>query len=146
MVDTSAFTPSAFLPGEWTRATLPAAANHENMGAWVTDCPGFSVMISDGTIWRTIGKRTETYSGTTDASGNYAVTFATPYSATPHISPVTFPAADATTRVRVTAAAPTGFTVKTEKNNAVTVLAIDVLAIGTANVPSIPVRVLVVES
>ncbi len=146
MVDSTSFTPSNFLIGDWTQASLPPANQHPNMAAWVTDCPGFSVMISDGATWRTIGKRTETYSGTTDGSGNYSVTFTTPYDTIPHINPVTYPSADAVTRVRVTSASENGFTVKTEKNNAVSILAIDVLAIGTANVPSVPVRVLVIES
>lgn len=92
------------------------------------------------------GKRWETYSGTTDASGNYSAVFASAFSAVPHVNPVTYPAADSTTRVRVTAVSTTGFTVKTEKNSGVSVLGLDVLGLGTVNVASVPVRVLVVES
>ena len=92
------------------------------------------------------GKRMETYNGVTDGSGDYSVTFAKPFPSVPHINPVCYPPADSTTRVRVTAASTTGFTVKTEKNSGVTVLSVDVLALSTANMAGIPVRVVVVES
>lgn len=146
MVDTATTGQDQFLSGEYSRATLPSASANKERLAWVTDCPNLGVMWSDGTNWNTLSKRVETYSGTTNASGDYSVVFTTPYAATPHVNPVCYPDADSTTRVRVTAASNTGFTVKTEKNNTVTVLSLDVLALGTANVPSTPVRVLVVES
>ncbi len=116
--------------------------------AYVSDRPGGAgFMVCDPALgWVNVLKRIETYSGTTDASGNYTVVFATPFTAAPHVNPVTFPAADSTTRVRVTAASTTGFTVKTEKNPSIDVLGIAVLQVGTANVASVPVRVLVIES
>lgn len=92
------------------------------------------------------GKRMETYAFTTDANGDFSIVFAPAFKITPHVNPVCYPAADSTTRVRVTAASNTGFTVKTEKNSGLTVLGIDVLGLATANVPSVPVRVVVVES
>ncbi len=145
MPETATAGQDVFLDGEFLQSALPsAAANRERM-AWVTDCPGFGVMMSDGLTWNLLsGKRTETYTGTTDASGNYTVVFSPAYLATPHINPVTYPSADSTTRVRVTAASATGFTVKTERNPSIDVLGIAVLQVGTANVISVPVRVLVV--
>lgn len=147
MVDTTTpAVPSQFLPGEWLISELPPAADNRDKVAIVIDGPGFTVRMSNGVYWAALGKRTETYNGTTDASGNYAITFATAFAAVPHINPVAYPAADSVTRIRVTSASVSGFTVKSEKNATVNLLGIDILGIGTANVASVPVRVLVIES
>ncbi len=115
--------------------------------AYVTDRPGGAgYMMCTGAAWVTPLKRIETYNGTTDASGNYSVVYSPAFAATPHVNPVVYPAGDAITRVRVTAASATGFTVKTEKNNTLNVLGLDVLALGTVNVASVPVRIVVIES
>lgn len=87
----------------------------------------------------------EAYTGVTNATGDFYVVFAVPFIA-PDVMPVCYPPADATTRVRVTAVSQNGFTVKTERNSGVNVLGIDVLLLAASNVPSIPVRVIVVES
>lgn len=90
------------------------------------------------------GKRVEVYEGTTDGSGNYTVTFAVAFIATPHVDPVCCPTADPITRVRVTVRSTTGFTVHTEKNATVNLLGIDILGIGTVTVATVPVSVAVV--
>lgn len=146
-METDVATPSDFL-GIFTVATLPAAgAGNKSMTCFVTDMNGGTLMVSNGTSWSTVTtKRILTFDGTTDGSGNFSATFTPAFAAIPHINPVCYPPADSTTRVRVTAASTGGFTVKTEKNNTVTVLSLDVLALGTANVPSVPVRVVVIES
>lgn len=147
MVDiATANVPSNFLPGEWLITELPDASLNKDKVAIVIDGPGFTVRMSDGAAWKALGKRTETYNGTTDASGNYSITYATGFAAVPHVNPVCYPAADSVTRVRVIVSSMTGFTVKTEKNATVNLLGIDILGIGTANVISVPVRVLVIES
>lgn len=138
---------SSVLSGNYTVAGLPTAGVNYHVLAWVTDKPGGAgFMVSDGSGWVNTDKRVDTYSGTTDGSGNFSATFTTPFLATPNIQPVTYPAADSTTRVRVTSVDQNGFSVKTEKNGTLNILGLDVLALGTANVPSVQVRVLVVES
>lgn len=53
---TPAAAPSLFVPGQFTVATLPDAANYTRMYAWVTDLfggPG-DYCISNGTDWRPV--------------------------------------------------------------------------------------------
>lgn len=135
------------LPGAWPASSLPAASTCPRMFAWVTDRPGGAgYMTSDGSSWLSISKRVETYSGTTNGSGDYTVVFSPAFSATPNVQPVTYPSADSVTRVRVTAADQNGFTIRAEKNITVNLLAVDLLSLGVAGVASVPVRVLVVEN
>lgn len=56
------------------------------------------------------GKRQETYSGTTNASGQYTITFGTAYSAAPNIQANIINATD-TQNIRITSITTTGFTV-----------------------------------
>lgn len=100
-------------------------------------------MFCDGVSWVSMGKRTESFIGTTDGSGLFSVVFSPAYPVTPDIQPVTIPPADSVTRVRLTAASATGFTVRTETNSSVTILSISVLGFATTAVPSVPVRVFV---
>jgi hypothetical protein len=138
---------SAVLPGNYTTAAMPSAGINYHALVWVTDRPGGAgFMLSDGSGWVSTDKRVETYSGTTDASGNFSVAYVPAFAITPNVQPVAYPPADSTTRTRVTSTDQNGFTIKTERNATVTILAIDVLSIGTANVPGVPVRVMVVEN
>jgi len=140
-------TNTRFIDGSFTFATLPSAAANRNKLAWTSDMGATGTYcVSDGTMWEPVDlKRIETYNGVTNASGDYTVVFPVPYAVAPHINPQTSPSADSITRVRVTARSTTGFTVKTEKNATVNLLGVDILGIGTANVPSVPVQVVVVE-
>jgi len=75
-------------------------------------------------------RKTETFSGTTDASGNYTVTFATAYPTAPDIQ------SQLTTGVvtqtdRVTAISTTGFTVNVTNRAVTTLLGVDLIS-GTA--------------
>lgn len=125
----------------------PNVADFAGRYAYCSDKPGGAgFMVCDGVSWTSPLKRVETFAGTTDATGNYSITYSPAYGATPHVSPVIYPPGDSITRVRLTAASATGFTVKTEKNATVNLLGVDILGIGTGNVASVPVRVLVVES
>lgn len=147
-MDTQNATYQNMIFGDWTIATLPVAGP-DNAGryAYVTDRPGTpGNMVSNGVSWSIPSKRTDTYSGSTNASGDYTVTFSPVFAAIPHVNPVIYPVGDSVTRVRVTNVSASGFTVKTEKNASLSVLGLDVLGLGTVNVPSIAVRVLVVES
>jgi hypothetical protein len=138
--------PLIIIPGQFMFATLPPAIDNKLYLAYATDINGGSYCVSDGIVWRPVDmKRIEAYSGTTDASGNFSVTYLVPYNTIPYVGPSTYPNADATTRVRVTASSTTGFTVHTEKNSTVTILTIDVLSPGVIAVGSVPVRVLVIE-
>lgn len=145
-VETASALYAEFLGIFATASAIPsAAASNDGKLAYVSDTK--QLMLSNGTSWVAVTtKRVETYNGTTNASGDYTVTFATQYGTTPHVNPVCYPPADSTTRVRVTAVSTTGFTVKTERNPSVDVLGIAVLQVGTANVTGVPVRVVVVES
>ncbi len=66
-------------------------------------------LVTNGTsvLW---GKRRETYSGTTNASGNYVVTFGTAYAAAPNIQANIIGGTN-TNLIKITAVSTTGFTV-----------------------------------
>jgi len=139
-------TPEILL-GEHTVAGLPSAAANNHRIAWVTDrLGGAGFMFSDGSTWRMPNRRTEVYIGTTNGGGDFVVAYGAEYPTVPSVQPQTHPPADAITRVRVSASSTAGFTVRTERNETVSVLGIDVLSLGTAAVASVPVRVLVTES
>lgn len=134
-----------FLYGQYTVATLPAAADSINHMAYCSDLGDY--MMCNGTGWYAlVGKRIETYNGVSDASGNYTVVFPVAFDAIPHVNPVLYPAADSDTRARVLSVSVSGFTIRTEKNLSLTVLSLSVLGFGTAPVTGVPVRVLVVQS
>ena len=140
--------------GTFTMASLaaqysPTNADFAGRYAFCSDRPGGAGFVyCDGVNWTAAPgfPRIDTYNGTTNASGDYTVVYTTPFAVRPHVNPVPYPPADSTTRVRITAESVTGFTVKTERNAGVSLLGVDVLLLGTSNVPSVPVRVLVVET
>jgi hypothetical protein len=139
--------PFMIIPGSFMFVELPPANVNKYWFAYCTDINGGTYCVSDGIKWRPVDlKRLETYNGITDSNGDYTVVYPVAFPVIPHVNPTTYPAADGLTRVRVTGASTTGFTVKTEKNATVNLLGIDILGIGTANVASVPVRVLVLES
>lgn len=147
MTETSTVSVWPFLPGVFTVGTLPPAAQNVEMMAYCTDSGSGCYMLSDGITWRPIvDRRIETYAGTTNASGDYTVTYSIPYSAIPNVQPVAYLPTDPDTRVRLSASTVNGFTIRSEKNIGLTVLSLTVLGFGTNPVPNIPVRVLVTES
>lgn len=89
-------------------------------------------------------KRQETYSGTTNSSGEYTVTFSTVYSQTPNIQ-AQFIGGTANQMILITSVSTTGFTVKVVQRNAVTILGIEVLLAATTNVNNANVNVLITE-
>ena len=70
----------------------------------------YGLVTTDAQGRVTAGKRTETYSGTTNASGLYTVTFGTAYAAAPNIQANLINGAD-NQNLRITAISTTGFTV-----------------------------------
>jgi len=86
-------------------------------------------------------KRTETYSGTSDGSGNYTVTYSTAFGSTPDVQPQIQAGSSSDTRtVRITASSTTGFTVNVRNRT-------DVIGLlpSYANVRSAAGSVLVTE-
>lgn len=89
-----------------------------------------------------VGKYT-IYSGTTNASGEYVVTYPVAYSQAPTIIPVQLPTTAANKTIRIVATTATGFTVKVEQRNSVNLLAVDVLLATTVAVNGASVQVVV---
>lgn len=96
----------------------------------------------DDTDWDTpIMRKTETFSGTTNGSGIYTITYATAYGSTPDVQPqIQASSASDTTSVRITASSTTGFTVLVRNRT-------DTLGLlpSYANVSGASVSVLVTE-
>lgn len=91
------------------------------------------------------GKRQEVYSGTTNGSGNYTVTFSTPYSVAPNIQASISNQSAVNQSIRVSSVSTTGFTVNVYQRNSVTLLSVEVLLAATVNVSGATVDVLVTE-
>lgn len=89
-------------------------------------------------------KRMETYSGTSDASGNYTITYGTAYSSTPHVNP-TLIGNDDHTACRITTSSTTGFTIKVEARSSLSVLGVNLASFAVSNVVGASVGVLVIE-
>lgn len=87
-------------------------------------------------------KRIETYSGITDASGNYTVTYTTAFSVVPDVQPQ-LQAGTASQVVRITSSTTTGFTVNVTNRASVTLLSVEVLLAATTPVSGASVSILV---
>lgn len=87
-------------------------------------------------------KRIETYTGTTDGSGNYTVTYGTAFSTVPDVQPQ-LQAGTTSQVVRITSSTTTGFTVNVTNRASVTLLSIEVLLAATTPVSGASVGVLV---
>lgn len=98
--------------GDYTTSQVTEAANlyftNSRARNAITASGEISFNQSTGVITKT--KRTETYSGTTNASGNYTVSFGTAYSVAPNIQANIINGTD-TQNIRITAISTTGFTV-----------------------------------
>src|ERR1700749_1115121 len=90
-------------------------------------------------------KRQENYSGTSNASGLYTVTFPTPYGTAPNIQPSLPNQANTNVFVKINSVTTTGFTINVFQRNSVNLLGIDVLLFATSNVSGASVDVLVTE-
>lgn len=119
------------------KPTIPAAQVQSDWNA----TSGVSLILNKPTI-PTV-RRVETFSGVTDSSGNFTVTYSTAYPAAPHVNPQII-AGTPSQVVRVTASSTTGFTVNATNRATVTLLATEVLLAATTPVvgASISVSVL----
>lgn len=86
-----------------------------------------------------------TYSGTTNASGNYTVTFPVAYSTPPNIQASITNQGNTNQFIRVSSVSTTGFTVNVFQRSAVTLLSVEVLLAATTNVSGANVDVLVTQ-
>lgn len=101
----------------------------EAMKVWATET--FSQSIS--------------YSGTTNSSGEYTITFPTPYSIEPNIQ-ISIPNQSVTNYfTRVSSVSTTGCTIHVYQRSTVTILGAEVLLATTTNVSGINVDVLVTQ-
>lgn len=130
------------LSGTYTLAGLPPAASYALNFAWVTDQGAPRLYYSDGTNWWQANKRTETYSGTTDASGNWTVVFPIAFPSTPNIQPVLVNPSNAAV-FTLTASSASGFTVNVGIRASLTVLGISLLSFAVTPVSGQAVNALV---
>lgn len=115
----------------------------------VTSKPTFATVATSGSYNDLTNKptlkRIESYSGSTDGSGAYTVTFSTSYTVAPNVQ-ASIPNQSATNQfVRVSSVSTTGFTINVFARNSINLLGTDVLLFTTTNVSSATVDVLVVE-
>lgn len=85
-------------------------------------------------------RKTETFLGTTDASGNYSITFANTYTTAPDVQPQII-GGTFNQMVRVVSVSTTGCVVQAAQRNLVTLLAIEVLLGATVNLVGASVTV-----
>lgn len=103
----------------------------------------YGVLTVDAKGRATSGKRQETYSGTTNGSGVYSVTFGTSYSVAPNIQANIV--GGSSNQVITMTVSTTGFTCTVVQRNSVTLLATEVLLANTTNVSGANVDVLITE-
>lgn len=89
-------------------------------------------------------KRVETFLGNTDSSGNYTVTYDTPFDVVPDVQPQ-IQAGTPSQVARITSSTTTGFTVQVTQRNTVSLLGVEVLLGTTVVVNNSLVSVLVTE-
>jgi len=90
-------------------------------------------------------KRQETYSGTTNSSGVYTVTFGTSYSVVPNIQASIINQSSTDQFLRISAISTTGFTINVFERVPTTLLGISLLPGSVANVNGAEVNILVTE-
>lgn len=116
---------------------------------WIAPGSAAQFEFITGTGWVPVfvngRKRQETYSGTTNASGVYTVTFPQPYAAAPNIQANIVNQSATNQFLRVTSISATGFTVNVFARGSLNVLGIDVLLFTTTNVNGAAVDVLITE-
>jgi hypothetical protein len=120
------------------KPTIPAAQVQSDWNATA----GLGVILNKPTI-PTV-KRTETYTGSTDANGLITVTYLTAFSVVPNVQPGPPPSSDMSWVL--VSSTTTGFSLRLVQRSVLTVLSLQVLAGTVTNVVGSPARVLVVES
>lgn len=146
--NTPAGTASQYVRGDGSIATFPAIPTVNYPVSSVNSKTGAVVLsttdVSEGTNQYFTNarvqaylaaqgyRRVETFTGTTNASGDYIITFANTYSVIPDVQAQLFPSTTANQIVRIISISTTGCTVRVEQRNPVTVLGLEVLLAGVA--------------
>lgn len=118
------------------KPTIPAAQVQSDWNATT----GLGVILNKPTI--PTQKRIETYTGTTNASGQITVTYATAFPSAPNVQP---PPPTAANQVwTVVSNTVSGFTLQLNQRNTVTLLSVEVLLGATVPVSGAAAQVLVV--
>lgn len=123
---------SQYVRGNGTLATLPLIPT--TVSSFTNDS-GYLTSVSLAGY-----RKTETFLGTTDASGNYSITFANSYATAPDIQPQII-GGTFNQMVRVVSVSTTGCVVQAAQRNLVTLLAIEVLLGATVNLVGASVTV-----
>lgn len=89
--------------------------------------------------------KTTAYSGTTNSSGVYTVTFASPYPVAPNIQANVVNQSSTDQFLRITSVSTTGFTINVFQRSPVTLLGISLLPGSVTNVTSASVDVLITK-
>lgn len=90
--------------------------------------------------------RVEVYSGNTDGSGNYSITFTDSFTVVPGISTSVINNSTTNRFIRVTSISRTAFTVNVYQRNSITILGAEVLLSATSTVSGASVNVVIQES
>lgn len=104
---------------------------------------GYITVNAKGIV--TAGKRLELYSGTTNSSGNYTVTFSSAYSVAPNIQASITNQSVTNQFLKITSVSTTGFTINVFQRNSVNLLSTDLLLSTTVNVNGATIDVLINE-
>lgn len=117
------------------KPTIPAAQVNSDWNA----TSGLAQILNKPTL-----KRQETYTGTTNGSGNYTITFSTSYSVAPNIQ-ANLVGNNTNQFARVTAVSTTGFTVNVYSFNSLSIAGIVALLPTVTNVSGASADVLITE-
>lgn len=107
----------------------PAAHTHI-----ISDIDGLQTALNGKMPYR----REDTYEGTTNANGLFAVVYATPFPKRPHVS-LSFVGATTEQNVRLVSSSETGFTAHAFARGGLSVLGLTLLALATTNVSGAPI-------
>ena len=121
--------------------------------ASVTSKPSFATVATTGSYndlsnkptIPAAGKRVETFTGASNASGVYTVTFANTYSTAPNVQASITNQSATNQFIRVSNVTTTGCTVNVYARSAITLLSVEVLLAATTNVSGATVSLLVTE-
>lgn len=117
------------------KPTIPAAQVNSDWNS----VSGVSQILNKPTI-----KRIETYTGTTNGSGTYTVTYGTAFGSKPKVL-VSYEGSNNKANVFVSSSSTTGFTITTTQYNAITALGFEVLAGAPTALTGATVNVIVIE-
>lgn len=132
---TPAGTTAQYLRGDGTLATYAGASGATGSYGIVTTSNG---LVSSG-------KRMELYSGTTNGSGIYTVTFGTSYSVAPNVQASLSNQTATNQYLRISSITTTGFTINAYAFNTNTLLGIVSLVSTTSALASVSIDVIVIE-